>query len=165
MTEQGEADKYTKCSKCRCKYINDDEHIKKEFGYNRLEERFKTCVKCRTYSRQQNKEYRQEHQAEITENTRDYRKQYYQDNKEQHRKAMKGYRDKQLNTQVDENHKCCTRCYKIQPITEYGECVDHIDVNGVKHWKTCKSCNNWKHISEHIENISFFKYCTECREN
>ncbi len=29
----------------------------------------------------------------------------------------------------------------------------------------CKSCNNWKHISEHIENISFFKYCTECREN
>lgn len=29
----------------------------------------------------------------------------------------------------------------------------------------CKSCNNWKHISEHIENISFFKYCRECREN
>ncbi len=29
----------------------------------------------------------------------------------------------------------------------------------------CKSCNNWKHISEHIEIISFFKYCRECREN
>ena len=92
MTERSEADKYIKCSKCRCKYINDDEHIKKDFGYNRLEERFKTCVKCRTYSRQQNKDYRQEHQAEITENTRDYRKQYYQDNKEHHKELMKNYK-------------------------------------------------------------------------
>lgn len=56
MAEQNECDKYIKCSKCRCKYINDDEHIKKDFGYNRLEERFKTCVKCRTYSRQQDKQ-------------------------------------------------------------------------------------------------------------
>ena len=142
MTERSEADKYIKCSKCRCKYINDDEHIKKDFGYNRLEERFKTCVKCRTYSRQQNKDYRQEHQAEITENTRDYRKQYYQDNKEHHKELMKNYREKQLNTEVDENHKCCTRCYKIKPITEYGEYVYKIDVNGIEHWASCKSCNS-----------------------
>ena len=47
MTEQGEADKYIKCSKCRRKYLNDDEHIKNEFGYNRLNERYKTCVTCR----------------------------------------------------------------------------------------------------------------------
>ena len=47
MTEQDEADKYIKCSKCRCKYINDDYHINIDFGYNRLNERFKTCVKCR----------------------------------------------------------------------------------------------------------------------
>ena len=47
MTEQSKADEYIKCSKCRCKHINDDEHIKKDFGYNRLEQRFKTCVKCR----------------------------------------------------------------------------------------------------------------------
>ena len=142
MTERSEADKYIKCSKCRCKYINDDEHIKKDFGYNRLEERFKTCVKCRTYSRQQNKEYRQEHQAEITENTRDYRKQYYQHNKEHHKELMKNYKEKQLNTEVDENHKCCTRCYKIKPITEYGEYVYKIDVKGIEHWASCKSCNS-----------------------
>ena len=48
MTEQHGKDKYIKCSKCKCKYINDDEHIKADFGYNRLNERFKTCTKCRT---------------------------------------------------------------------------------------------------------------------
>ena len=47
MTDTSEDNKYIKCSKCRCKYINDDDHIKNDFGYNRLEERFKTCVKCR----------------------------------------------------------------------------------------------------------------------
>ena len=47
MTEQSGDDKYIKCSKCKCKYHNDDNHIKADFGYNRLNERFKTCVKCR----------------------------------------------------------------------------------------------------------------------
>ena len=50
MSEQCNADKYIKCSKCRCKYINDDEHIKNDFEYNRLNERFKCCVKCRNKS-------------------------------------------------------------------------------------------------------------------
>ena len=53
MTEQSETEKYIKCSKCRCKYINDVEHIKTDLGYNRLNEKFKTCVKCRT-NRNQN---------------------------------------------------------------------------------------------------------------
>ena len=48
MTEQREADKYIQCSKCRSKYINDDEHIKSDFGFNRLNKIFKTCVKCRS---------------------------------------------------------------------------------------------------------------------
>ncbi len=48
MAEQLEPDKYVKCSKCKCKYINDDEHIKNDFGYNRLNIRYKTCTKCRT---------------------------------------------------------------------------------------------------------------------
>ena len=48
MTEQNEQDKYIKCKGCKCKYINDDEHIKKDFGYNRLGEKLKTCVNCRS---------------------------------------------------------------------------------------------------------------------
>ena len=47
MTEQDRQDKYIKCKCCKCKYINDEEHISKDFGYTRLEERYKTCGKCR----------------------------------------------------------------------------------------------------------------------
>ena len=47
MTEQSGEDKYIKCSKCKCKYINDDKHIKNDFWFNRLNERYKTCVSCR----------------------------------------------------------------------------------------------------------------------
>ena len=48
MTEEGEESKYIVCSKCRCKYINDEENINRYFGYKRLGDRHKTCVKCRT---------------------------------------------------------------------------------------------------------------------
>ena len=47
MTEENNKDKYINCSNCKRKYINDEEHIKRDFGYSRLEERYKTCVKCR----------------------------------------------------------------------------------------------------------------------
>ena len=52
MAEQRETDKYVKCSKCKCKHINDDEHIKNDFGYNRLNERYKTCTTCRSKPQQ-----------------------------------------------------------------------------------------------------------------
>jgi hypothetical protein len=130
MTEQSEAEKYIKCSKCRCKYINDDEHIKNDFGYNRLNERFKTCVVCRARNRVNDKTYRSIHQAEITERTRDYRKQYFQDHKEQYQERYKQYRERQLNKEVDDNNRCCTRCYKIQPITYYGEYKGIVKIDG-----------------------------------
>ena len=47
MAEQNMDDKYIKCSRCVRKFINDDDHLKNDSGYNRLEERFKTCVQCR----------------------------------------------------------------------------------------------------------------------
>ena len=50
MTEQDSKDKYIKCKGCKCKYINDEGHIKEDFGYNRLGEKLKTCVKCRSKS-------------------------------------------------------------------------------------------------------------------
>ena len=54
MTEQSGDDKYIKCSKCKCKYINNDEHIKTDFGYNRLNKQYKTCMKCKTKTRKTN---------------------------------------------------------------------------------------------------------------
>ena len=49
--------KYVNCSKCHMKFINDDEHITADFGYNRLNIRYQQCVTCRTYQA----EYIEEH--------------------------------------------------------------------------------------------------------
>jgi hypothetical protein len=48
MSEESEEPKYIVCSKCHCKYINDDENIKRYFGYKRIGDRYRTCIKCRT---------------------------------------------------------------------------------------------------------------------
>lgn len=47
MAEQNKQDKYIKCTCCKCKYHNDEEHVKQDFGYNRLGKQLKTCVTCR----------------------------------------------------------------------------------------------------------------------
>ena len=47
MAEQDSKEEYIKCSQCKCKYTNDEEHIKTDFGYTRLNEQYKTCSKCR----------------------------------------------------------------------------------------------------------------------
>ena len=44
---------YIRCKGCKRKYLNKEENIKVDFGYNRLEERYKSCVKCRENSRKQ----------------------------------------------------------------------------------------------------------------
>ena len=55
MTEQ-DGDKYIKCSQCKCKYNNDEDSITAYFGYNRLNEQLKTCVKCRNCRTQRRQE-------------------------------------------------------------------------------------------------------------
>ena len=47
MEEQQVSETYIKCSACKCNYINDDAHVNTYFGYNRLEEIYNTCVKCK----------------------------------------------------------------------------------------------------------------------
>ena len=51
MAEQN-GDGYIKCAGCKCKYNNDGDSIQTHFGYNRLKEQLKTCVKCRNRSKQ-----------------------------------------------------------------------------------------------------------------
>ena len=74
MAEESKNDKYMMCSKCRSKYINDEEHISKDFGYTRLEEIYKTCVRCREKQKVNRKTYyesskkcREEHKEERRE--------------------------------------------------------------------------------------------------
>ena len=45
-------DKYIKCSKCSCKYNNDEDSLITNCGYTRLNERYKTCCKCRNKHKQ-----------------------------------------------------------------------------------------------------------------
>ena len=75
MTEPSEADKYIKCSKCRCKYHNNDDNIKSDFGYTRLGERYKTCIKCR--------KTRLDNYDKYKEYANEYGQQYYKDHREQ----------------------------------------------------------------------------------
>ena len=51
MAGESNNDKCISCSKCKCKYINDEEHISTDFGYTRLEERYNTCKQCRANSK------------------------------------------------------------------------------------------------------------------
>ena len=64
MTEQYSKHKYIKCSRCKCKYINDDEQIKNEFGFTRLGEQFQTCIVCRTNRTQYHIDYYYEHKEQ-----------------------------------------------------------------------------------------------------
>ena len=74
MTEEDKNNKYIICSNCRSKYINDEEHINKDFGYTRLEMRYKTCVKCRARSKtNNNNNYHEEHKDSLNERNKQYR--------------------------------------------------------------------------------------------
>ena len=78
------------CNRCKHKYdINDDE-IKIHFGYNKLNERFKCCVKCRNQCKLHHKQYYQNNIDKLKE----YDKIYYQNNKEKIKQHDKEYRQK-----------------------------------------------------------------------
>ena len=67
MTETLEIEKYIKCSNCKCKYHNNEEYIKIDFGFNRLGERYKCCVKCKEKAKAHNTIYREISKQEIAE--------------------------------------------------------------------------------------------------
>ena len=86
MTEEDKNDKYTICSKCISKYINDEEPINKDFGYTRLEEIYKTCVRCRARGKISCKTYSEKHPEKSKDN--------YEAHKEEAKEHNKQYRDK-----------------------------------------------------------------------
>ena len=71
---------YILCSNCKCKYHNANGNIEVDFGYTRLGERYKTCVKCRTRRKQwsqtdKGKEYEERHT--------EYKHQYWKEHKDE----------------------------------------------------------------------------------
>ena len=81
MTSNIDNTEYIKCSRCHMKFINDDEHIKTDFGYNILNIIYKQCVRCRTYKLS----YRESHRDEIKEKQKEY---YYEHKEELNKKKM-----------------------------------------------------------------------------
>ena len=71
--EEIKNDKHMKCSKCRSKYINDEEHINNDLGYTRLEEIYKTCVRCKDRGKVNSKTYYDKHKDELNEHSKKYR--------------------------------------------------------------------------------------------
>lgn len=57
------------------KYHNNNDNIKEDFGYTRLHERYKTCVKCRTIRLNNYDKYK--------DRANEYSKQYNKEHKEQ----------------------------------------------------------------------------------
>ena len=82
MAEESKHDKYIICSKCKSKYINDEEHISNDFGYTRLEERYKTCVRCRVRNKVNCKTYYDKHIEELKEYSKTYREEHLEERKE-----------------------------------------------------------------------------------
>ena len=147
MTEQDSKDKYIKCSRCKCKYINDDNHNKTDFGYNRLNERYKTCVTCRERHKQYNhtyreihnediKEYRKEHKEERAE----YDKQYKRDNREYYNNLTKLSKIKKLATPCENGFQRCTSCATAKDLSNYGQYLNRSEE--VMYYVRCIDCRN-----------------------
>jgi hypothetical protein len=114
MAEIVEEDKFINCTKCHCKYHNNDEHIKIDFGYKRLGDRYKLCVKCRDKKKQAynaNKEtyqaYYEEHKEEIAEKARQYRLEHPEAVREKQRRWKKKNPEKvkEEHRRYRENHR------------------------------------------------------------
>ena len=123
MTEQDSKDKYIKCSRCKMKYINSDEIISKDFGYNRLNERYKTCVKCRGDCKQ--------YINNNPEKVKQMKHQYWIDHKDEIAKKRQ-----QLQKEADESDgaiKYCNRCYRNKST------CDFMCPNG-KSYNACYAC-------------------------
>ena len=109
MAEQTREEQYIKCSRCQMKYINNDDHIKKEFGYNRLNERYKTCIACR--------ENRKQYRKSKAEELKTYKHKYWIDHKDDIKKKRE-----QLMKDADESDgriKYCNRCYQNKNIDQF----------------------------------------------
>ena len=126
---------HIKCSNCKCKFINVNENIDIDFGYNRLGERYKCCVKCRDRTKQK----RSDNREQILER----KKQCYHNNKELCRQQTRASIQKQLTRQPADGERCCTRCYRHRPLAEFGEYENYIKIDDMWYNQTlqCKTCN------------------------
>ena len=145
MTEETNKDKYIICSDCKCKYINDEEHISKDFGYTRLEEIYKTCVKCRARRKVNYDTYYEKY--------KEYSKQYYENNKEDVIVAAKTFY---------ENNKEHIQQRKTEKIT-CNVCGCQVSRNNISIHQQSQKCKNKQRrdVSDTSDSGSGCSYYTE----
>ena len=122
MTELNETDKYIKCSKCRCKYTNSDDSIKKDFGYNRLNERYKTCVTCKDKQKKRRENSKKEEKKNSDKEIKD--EHYDEVDKELRKKYDEEFK-------LDSHDKHVKRCTEEQQVDRYARMLFFWDINQV----------------------------------
>lgn len=142
-------EEYIKCSVCKCKYINDDTHIDRDFGYNRLNKRYTTCIKCREKARER----------------RD----------KQPSRARKIEVEKQV-SESSGTSKYCKLCDKVQSIDNFllfdqPDLRDSCNVLLCGRWLKwkCKSCMSDDEVNT-IQQFNGYhnntiKHCTRCKQD
>ena len=157
MAELCEADKYIKCSKCKCKYHNNADNIKDDFGYNRLGDRFKCCVKCRPREREYARTYYEKNKDEINAGKRsdikriEYYKKYIAEHGDNINTRRRSNREKARTAECEDGYRCCTRCFKTKTVDYFGEYTKQVIESGhiknvIEQCITCKDCRKKHHI-------------------
>ena len=82
--------------------------------------------------------------------------------KDSNKKSIRKHRDKQLHTDVDEQHKCCSRCYKIQPFSNFDERIDIVRIDGqvqeaMVPYRSCVACREMdkRRLTKKISIVSY----------
>ena len=118
MAEETEQSKYIIGSKCKCRYLNLEECVIRQFGYKSLVERYKTCKHCREICKINNIRYIKNHpekRKEHYEAHKEERKEYYETHKEEVKECVKQYRKNnadKIRAYDRERNKIKTHCPK-----------------------------------------------------
>jgi hypothetical protein len=142
------------CSKCKCKYANDEQTISNNFGYNNQNIRFKTCKQCRKRNEsyrihhiEERKEYDQLYKSNNKDKISALNKQYWLNNKDKlTNRNSQYYQDHkhELIQQAREKRKRLLTLSNADSLISKQE-QDDIDVSKLC---KCSKCKRTKSITE-----------------
>ena len=155
------------CSKCKCKYNNDENTILTEFGYNNKHERFKTCKSCK----RQSASYRRSHTEEIKNYNRlnqyakqQHNKQYWLDHKNELALKNKQYYEQHkddLNTKARQKRLAQKQTQHHDSLLEK-EKQDSDFVNEVQKCNRCKSTKSILELRKWVTTQNKYRICVTC---
>ena len=150
MTDHTEDIQYIHCARCSNKCIKDDEHIKNTFGYNRNNEIFKQCIKCRErnkYNRSQPHRIEQQrsyYNSRTEENKEHSRRQYLKNKGEYLKKVQCEICGKEVcNGQIN-RHQKSKGCKIPEPKQN-----PNIDNDEEIECEICGKCVKYKNLQNH----------------